>query len=355
MRFYPSQASVAPLTSIRRRRLLPAPGEILVREGDRVDPVHVIGHAYVPGGFQIVNVAQHLEVPAHTVRRYLRVKGSQEVQRGDLLAVRRGLSRRVCRSPVDGVVVGGGGGWLLIESPPQAVEVRSNYYGTIARVLPNRGVIIQISGSLVEGAWGNGKQGYGVLRVMVGKPGEILEGRNVDASCRGVILVGGSSLDRATLEQGIELQARGIITGGVPPELVEEVAGLPFPMVATEGIGIIPMSSHVFQMVSTHDGREAILDARFQSRWETQRPEIIIPLPAEPGTDRLKPRDVPLQTGDRVRATRLPHAGQTGTVVELPVTPARIPTGAFLRAAKVQPDDGGEPLLIPVVNLEVLR
>ncbi|HEC35998.1 MAG TPA: hypothetical protein ENI39_05630 [Anaerolineae bacterium] len=358
MRFYLPQTIVSPLTMIRRKRLLPSPGEILVREGERVDPIQVIGHAYLPGGFRIINVAQSLEVPAHVVRRYLKVKTGHEVKRGQVLAARGGPGRRTCRSPTDGRVTGSGSGRLLIEAPPQKVEVRAGYYGTVARVIPRRGVVIQAPGALIQGAWGNNQEGVGVLRTMVKTRDEVLRGRTIDASCRGVVLVGGSHLDQAALERAMELQARGIIVGGIPPELLEKTEGLPFPVVATEGIGTIPISAHIFRLLATHDGREVILNGHFQSRWQTLRPEIIIPLPAEPGTNRLQFRGAPLQVGDRVRAVRTPHVGMTGTVLDLPSLAMRTSTGARLPTARVQPEDDSEeiePLLIPVVNLEVLR
>jgi hypothetical protein len=119
---------------------------------------------------------------------------------------------------------------------------------------------------------------------------------------------------------------------------------------------MIPMSAHIFELISTHDGREAILDARFQGGWQVQRPEIIIPLPAQPGTDQLRLQDAPLRIGDRVRAVRSPHIGISGTVMEMPEAAARIATGARLPVARVKPEEQGEPpILIPIVNLETIR
>ena len=357
MRFYPPQTTISPLTLVQRERMLPVAGEILVREGQRVDPVHVIGRATVPGGFRIINVARSLSVSPRAVPRYLKVKVGQEVRRGDVLAARGRLSRQVCRAPIDGRVTGSGGGRILIEAPPQVVEVRAEYQGTVARVIPERGVILRVSGALIQAAWGNEQLEMGVLRVMAESREQVLKGRAIDANCRGTLLIGGSYLDESALERGAEIQVRGIIVGSVPPELLTKAIQAPFPVVATEGIGTVPMSSRVFQLLTTHDGREAILDGRFQSRLEVLRPEIIIPLPAEPGTDQLRPQDVPLQVGDRVRAVRAPHTGLTGKVVDLSEMVVRTPTGARLPAVKVEPEDGGEegPLWIPVVNLEILR
>jgi len=354
MRFYPPQSVTTPLTLLRRERVLPAPGEILVQQGDRLDPVQVIGRARVPGEFRIVNVAQELGVPVRALRRHLKVKRGQQVKQGQVIASRGLLNRRVCRAPIEGTVTHQIGGRLLIEAAPHEVEVRAGYYGTVARVPSHQSVLIQVSGALIEGAWGNGLEGFGVLHLTVENRHESLEADDIDAASRGVILVAGSGLDSAALERAAELQARGIIVGGIAPELLRQAKEAPFPIMVTEGIGEIAMSSMAFKLLSTHNGREATLDGRFDNQQPPTRPEAIIPLPAEPGTDRLKFAETPLQTGDRVRAVRAPHTGLTGTVLDLPVA-MHAATDAQLTAALVQPEDAEEPVPIPLANLEILR
>ncbi len=356
MRFYLPQSTVSPLTVIRRERVLPGPGEIEVQEGDRVDPTQIVGRALVPGGFSVVDITETLDIPLRMFKRALKVKIGQEVKEGQVLAVRPGLARRSCRSPMAGQVVSSGGGKLLIEAPRQAVEVRANYYGTIARVMPEHSASIEIAGALIQGTWGNNQQDFGVLRVMVKNREGTLKERSIDPSSRGVILVGGATLDPQALERAVELQSRGIIVGGIPSDLLEEARKMPFPIVATEGIGIIPMSGAIFQLLSTHDGREAILDARFSTGQRIVRPEIIIPLPAEANASEGRPEEEPLKVNDRVRAVRPPHVGMTGKVVDIPPAAVRIATGARLPVAKVEPESkGAAPVLIPVTNLEILR
>ncbi len=354
MRFYLPQTVISPLTIIQKTRHLPAPGDILVREGDRVEPVQVIGRALVPGEFRIVNIAQALGVPRRTIRRYLKVKAGEEVRRGDVLAVRGGLSRRVCRAPIEGTVTGIGGGRLIIEAPPEIVEVRAGCPGVVREVIPQRGVVIQISGALIQGVWGNNQQGFGVLRLLTEVREKPLRERLIDASCRGTIIIAGVLGDAEALDQAVEMQVRGIIVGGLAPELLEKATDAPLPIVATEGIGTMPMSPRKFQLLSTYNGREAILDGQFACDRTLLRPEIIVPLPAERGTGPLDLPDAALKVGDIVRIVRSPYTGLTGTVTDLlPV--ARIATGGRFPAARVTIPGGEEPLIIPVFNLEVIR
>lgn len=354
MRFYLPQAVISPLTIIRKERRLSSEGDILVREGDRVEPVQVIGRATVPGEFRIVNLAQILGVPRRAVRRYLKVKPGQEVRQGDVLAVRGGLAQRVCRAPITGTVTGIGGGRLIIEAPPQVVEVRAGYPGVVKRVLRGESVTIQVAGALIQCAWGNHQEGFGVLRVLVDSREKPLRVRMIDASCRGAVLIGGILADGDVLDQAVEMQVRGIITGGVASALLEKARQAPFPILATEGPGNIPMSPRCFQLLSTYNGREAVLDGHWAGGRSVIRPEIIVPLPAEPGTGPLELPDVPLKVGDMVRVVRAPYVGQTGTVVAF-VNAGRPTMGSHLPAVKLAVPGEESPLIVPVFNLEVIR
>lgn len=353
MRFYLPQTVISPLTIIRKERRLPAPGDILVREGDRVEPVQVIGRALMPGEFRIVNVSQALGVSRRAVRRYLKVKVGQEVRRGDVLAARGGLARRACRAPIEGTVTGIGGGRLIIEAPPQPVEVRAAYPGVVKRVVHGVGVVIQVTGALIQGAWGNNQEAFGVLRVVTDAREKPLRERMIDASCRGAILIAGVLTDAEVLDKASEVQVRGIVVGGLAAELWEKALQMPFPVVATEGIGNIPMSIRGFQLLSTHNGREAVLDGHLATGYSPARPEIIIPLPASPGTGPLEWPDVPLKVEDTVRIVRVPYAGQVGQITD--ITFGGAATGSRVPAARVQVPGEEKPLVVPVCNLEIIR
>jgi hypothetical protein len=251
-------------------------------------------------------------------------------------------------------VTGIGGGRLIIEAPPQVVEVRAAYPGIVKRVLRGEGVVIQVTGALIQCAWGNQQEGFGVLRLLTDSREKPLRARMIDASCRGTILIAGILTDEDALEQATEMQVRGIIVGGVAPELLGRAVHAPFPILATEGPGNVPMSSRCFQLLSTYNGREAALDGRFAGGCSVLRPEIIVPLPADPGTGPLELPDAPLKVGDIVRVTRLPYAGRIGTVMAF-VHTGRLTTGTHLPVVKVKLPEEESPLTVPVFNLEVIR
>ncbi len=354
MKVYPPQTIATPLTVIRRERLLPVPGEVLAQEGSQVEPVDVVARAGLPTGFRIVNVSRCLKVPASVIRKHLKVKSGEAVKKGQVIAATRGLVRRVCRSPIEGVVTGIGGGRVLIEAPSQELELRANLYGEVVQVIPERGVVIQAHGLWIQGAWGNGQEGYGVLRVLSKSPEDPLRSRDVDVSCRGTVLVGGSRFGVEVLERAVEVQVRGIVCGGILPEALPQAQTMPFPVVVTEGIGSVPMCPHVYRLLAAHDGREVMLDGRFRSRWGRVRPEIVVPLPAVPEQDSSFDPNVALREGDRVRVLRSPHRGVVGEVETFPVW-TRTSVGSRLPAARIRVEGKEETLLVPLINLEILR
>lgn len=352
--YYPFETQVTPLTTVRRERLLPAPGDVLARVGDRVDPTQVVARANLPGDFHILLVARLLDIPASKVKRYLRVSLGDEVQRGQVIARRGRLFAASVKSPIDGVVTARGRGRILIEAPPTPFEVRAYIHGTVSNVLHRHGVVIETTGAVVQGMWGAGGESWGVLKRRAKSPEEWLQAKAIDPSCHGTILVGGAGLSGDVLERAQELQVRGIVVGGLPPELVSHVRKLPFPVIATEGVGTVPMSAPVFHLLTTNDGREASISGMTQSRWGIVRPEIVIPLPAEARPPALTQPGTPLEAGARVRLVRAPYVGAVGTVIALPAHARYIETGARVHGAEV--DLGQEaPVFVPLANLEVLR
>ena len=176
----------------------------------------------------------------------------------------------------------------------------------------------------------------------------------VDLSHQGMILVGGIATDEEAFEPAQEFQVRGIVVGGLLPELLSHVEKLPFPVIVTEGIGAIPMSGPAFNLLQTNDGREASISGRFQTRWPVIRPEIVIPLPAESLPPSQAQPGMPLTVGAQVRIVRAPHTGASGTVVALPSQRRRTETGAEVYGAEVALSQGPS-VFVPLANLEVLR
>ena len=355
--YYPVSSRITALTTVRRERLLPVPGQVLVGPGEMVGPADVVARCQIPGEIRVLDVCRTLGIPRRRVARYLRKSPGDTVQVNDLLAAPRGplgRFRKACRSPVEGHVVEVRDGLILIESAATTLELRAHIRGEVANVMPNRGVVITVSGALIQGMWGSGGEAEGVLKMLVDTPEKPLRARAIDVSCHGTIVAGGKILDEAVLDQAIEARVRGIIVGGMDAGLCQNLDSLPFPVLLTEGFGPLSMSQPVFVLLKDNMGREALLSADTRTRRGARRPEVLIPLLDGDASSEEKPEILAMETGVRVRALRAPHLGQVGTVVELPLQPQRIESGARLPVAIVAIDDG-EQARIPLANLELIH
>jgi hypothetical protein len=214
-------------------------------------------------------------------------------------------------------------------------------------------VTIETSGALIQGVWGNNRQGYGVMRVIGTGPRDRLLTDQFDIKLRGAILVAGICDDPAPLQHARELSVRGIILGGLAADLIPIAQGMPYPIVVVDGFGSIPLNQAAFELFTTNRGRDAAIDGRPIEKYDSHRPEVIIPLPVVNPTD--IPEDlIPLAAGIRVRVTRAPNAGEVGIVEEVLDKVMSYPNGVMTRSARVNLEFTGSTI-VPLANLEILQ
>jgi len=349
--YYPPETRVSFRTVIHRERMLPVPGEVVVQPGQRVEPWDVVAQAAVPGGYRIVEIAQALKVRSQDVAQCLLKKDGDEVEAGVPLAARRGLLRRVVRSPVSGVIVAVGAGRLLIEAETATVEVRAGMRGRVEQVRRNWGVAIETVGAVAQGVWGNGREGHGVLKVLSDSPQGILTRENLEVGSQGAVILAGQGMTLEALEFAAEVQVRGVVVGSLEAGLLSAVQAAPFPVIVSEGWGSIPMSTAIFEVLQANDGREVSLHGHLEVGWASRRPEVIVPMVAGETAPETPSLDLPLALGATVRILRAPFMGATGSVVAMPDLPRRLPAGLALRGAEVLLANG-EQVFVPFANLE---
>ena len=342
---------VNPLTTIRIARRLPRTGEVLARNGEAVEPMHIVAQAVEPADFRIIDVARELDIPIKKTQPYLKVSRGDSIAEGDVLATRGGLGGRVCRAPISGTVIGSGRGRLLLEADPQPIQVNALVPGMVVETWAAEGVLIETVGAMIQAAWGNGKEAYGTLRLVVRAPRIPLRAKHINPSAQSTILIGGSSIDEATLEYAAEMKVNGIIVGSIKPHLIPLLQTLELSLVATEGMGDIPMCNAIFDLLRSLDGRDAAVSGMMMQRWKMQRPFIVVPMPTQAG--RSIDAEAPLAVGNRVRVLRGQYRGMSGTIADLSNNMFQLATGARLRGVEV--DFGGsESVLLPYANLERL-
>ncbi len=363
--FYPSEVRVMPLTLIQCERRLPSPGEVLVHQGQRVEPTQVVARTHQAQDFRILDVARRLHVPRGQVNRLVLKKTGDLVEANEPLAARGGLFGRNVLAPVQGKIIAIGNGRILLEVAQAPIDVHAFLKGTVAVVWPGSGVVIESPGAIVQGTWGCGNETAGVLRVVAEKPDEPLRAKAIDVACHGAIVIGGGWIEASALEQAQQLQVRGLIAGSMDGELRAQAEAAPFVTILTEGFGRVPMADPVFQLLHAQTGREASISAGRCAHGKAEpvaflpgtsmRPQILVPLPTESRPAPPPPPGAPLMVGARVRVVRPPYLGVVGVVSAIPSQAQRLETGARVPGAQV--DLGGDTgvVFVPYVNLELVR
>ena len=291
---YTPGLTVTERTTVRRRRILPLPGTVLVKVGDVVHADTAVARAELPGKVVPLNLANQLGIAPDEINDYLVKKEKDSVQKDDVLAENKPFIKwfkTEIRSPITGKVesVSTITGQILLREPPRVLELRGYIDGAIAEVHPDQGVTVESTCSLVQGIFGIGGETSGELVIGVKTPDQPLLPEQLNASMKGTIVVGGAFLSAATMARAKELGIVGLVVGGIHDKDLRALLGydlgvaitgteqVGFTLILTEGFGTIPMAPKTFALLSAHAGQKASISGATQIRAGVIRPEIIIP------------------------------------------------------------------------------
>ena len=341
------------LTTVERERVLPVAGTVLAKLNQNVAPTDVIAEATWSREHVLIDVARTLDISLKVADRLIRVKVDDKVSEGKEIAVSKGIIPRTLRAPRDGRVVAAGGGQVLMETGDTAVQLRAGLPGIVVQIIPYRGALIRTVGALIQGSWGNGRIDTGLLQNLTDKPDDVLVASRLDISMRGSVILAGSVHDADTLRAAAELPVRGLILSSIQPTLLPIAQQMRFPIVSIDGFGQFSMNSMAYKLLTSNTKREATINAEAFNRYTGARPEVIIPLPVS--QEPPFPEDInTLEPGQTVRMRRAPHAGVIGTLSRLHSGLTKLPSGLRAPTADVKLENG-EQIVVPLVNLEIVR
>ncbi|RLE50004.1 MAG: hypothetical protein DRJ21_02005, partial [Candidatus Methanomethylicota archaeon] len=274
---------VTPLFRVRKTRRLPIPGEVLVKEGDKVNYDTIVARTNLPGDIRIISAAAILGVEPDELMHYMLKKPGDPVKKGEVIAKYRaffGLIKSEVKSPVDGYIehVSEVTGQVILREPPIPIEIDAYVPGIVTKVLPREGVIIECAATFIEGIFGIGGERHGEIYIAVKSPEEELTPDKITPECEGKIVVGGSYASVEVLKKAMEYGAKGVVVGGVDFKDISDFLGyeigvaitghedIPMTVIITEGFSKIRMVKKTFNLLKENEGELAAIKGATQIR-----------------------------------------------------------------------------------------
>lgn len=362
---------------IRKTRKLPVPGKVLVKKGEKVEVSTSVAEAELPGKPTIISVASILNVDEDVLNECMVKKVGDKVEKDEVIARYSsffGLVKRSCASPVKGIIelVSDVSGQVVIREPSISVGITAYIPGTITKVLPDVGAIIETPGAFIQGIFGIGGETYGELKI-ISDSDKLVEADDIDAECAGKILVAKTAFSIGGLKKAVEKGAKGVIAGGLDEKDLVDLMGyevgvaitgrekVGLTVIITEGFGQnLKTSEKTFGLLRKFEGRLVCLNGATQIRAGVIRPEVIIP------QTNLDPKDLleydvedtetlnqGLMPGTAIRIISEPYFGSLGHVSELPPELQLVETGSKVRVLTAELDDG-RIVTVPRANVEII-
>ncbi|UCG42281.1 MAG: hypothetical protein JSU73_10430 [candidate division WOR-3 bacterium] len=368
---YTPGLKVTARTVVRKERRLPLPGETKAEKGQRVSGDDVVARTELPGNVTTLNVGGLLGVPPEDVPGMMLKKAGDAVEKNEAVARSKGLFglfKSEVKSPIKGAVesVSSVTGQVILREPPQPVQVDAYVRGRVAEVIPNEGVVVETEASLVQGIFGVGGEVRGELKTVVDSAEAVLTGKELDESCEGKVVIGGSLITHEAIDRALKVGARAVVAGGVEDSTLRKFLGYDIgvaitgsekkglTLVVTEGFGRMRMAQKTFDLLKSLEGRMASVNGATQIRAGVIRPEVIVPQEEGDGEVMQSKAEGGLELGMAVRIIRQPNFGQIGKVTQLPVELQEIESEAKARVLEVELEDRTR-VLLPRANVEIIE
>lgn len=341
------------LTSIKRERVLPVTGNVLVRRMQKVTPPDVIVVAPMAPEFILLDIARGLNVSPARADELLQRNAGDDLVKGDVIAGPVGLFQRVIRAPEAGQVKIAGEGKVLFEISSAPFELKAGMEGTVTNIIQERGAIIETRGALLQGVWGNGKITYGVIQPVSNDLLQELVPEQLNISFRGTIITAGFCRNPEVLEVAGTIPIKGLILGSMTSALIPAARRADYPIVVIDGFGTRPMNRAAEAILTANKDKNVALNAQVYDPFLGNYPEVIITQSTTKDPD-LPPETESLRTGKKVIIINGPLATRIGTIQGFSSRKQILPSGIAARVAEVSLSSD-EIAEIPLTNLEIIK
>ncbi len=354
---------------VRKRRILPLKGEVLVKVGDKVTHDQVVAKTDLPGNIVPINVANVLGVAANEVRACMMKKEGEAIEKNEKIAMYAsffGMFKNYAIASITGTIenISEVTGQVLLREPPIPIEVKAYVDGTIVEVIPNEGVVVETEGSFIQGIFGLSGERSGEIVMVADNPTQELTADLIKPEHKGKVLVGGSYIRLDAIKKAMSMNVNAVVVGGVDDKDIRELLGydigvaitghekMATTLITTEGFGEMNMADRTFNLFKENAGKRASINGATQIRAGVMRPEVIIPFVGDKKMNRTDEGEArSLQIGDPIRIIREPRFGELGTITEMVSEQMKMESETMVRVfrAKIA---SGEEILVPRANVE---
>lgn len=359
-------------TIVKKRRILPLKGDVLVKKGDRVKYDQVIAKTELPGNIKPLNVANKLGIAPEEVKHVMNKGEGDKIKKGEEIALYKsffGLFKNVVKSPIDGTIdnISDVTGQVLLREPPIPIEVKAYVDGKIIEVVEEEGAVIESVGTFIQGIFGLSGERNGEIVIVTDSPEDELTADLIKKEHKGKILIGGSIVKMKAIKKAQKIGVNGVVVGGIDDQDVKDLLGkdigvaitgheeIGFTLMVTEGFGQMRMAQQTFDLFKENEGEWASINGATQIRAGVMRPEVIIPKDKDSSeVDKKSISSQGLEIGDPIRIIREPNFGAIGSIEKMIPELTELESESKTRVFEVKLENG-EKTIVPRANVEKIE
>lgn len=340
------------LVNIRRERVLPVQGKVVARRMQKVTPTDVVAEAMLEPEHIMMDLTQGLNVSAERAEELMQRHTDDVLAQGDVIAGPVGLFQRVVRAPFDCQVKLAAEGRVLLEKETPPHQLQAGMEGTVTNIIPDRGVIIETRGALIQGIWGNGRVAHGVMQPLSRDLNEEVQSEQIDISYRGAIAIGGYCKNPEFFQTAASIPVKGVVLGGMSSSLIPVAKEMEYPIIIIDGFGKRHMNKAASNLLLSNEEKELSINAQEYDQNMGEYPEIILSFSSSEQAASPEEMDQ-LSIGRRVYILSGPYASRIGTIENIFSDTFTFPNGLQTAAAEI--DLGREEKIrVPLENLELM-
>lgn len=359
---------------LRKERILPLKGKVLVKKGDHVKAEDVVAETLLPGKVLPFNLANKLGVTPAQLENFITIEPGQQIDKTTILAETKGflgtgLFKNEVRSPVEGEVesISAVTGQVLLREPRVPIQVKAFIDGIVTEVIEDEGVVIENKSAYIQGIFGIGGETVGEIKTLAPAPEAVISASDIGENCAGKVIVTGAFASLEVIEAARANGVKAIITGGIDDQDIKQILGhdigvaitghenIGLTILVTEGFGKINMARKTFDLLKQFDGHKCSIHGKTQIRAGVIRPEIIIPLKFDEKELVVDEAAMPtLEIGTLIRVIRQPNFGRIAKVTALPEELTKVESETLVRILEAQFEDGTK-MVLPRANVEVIE